>query len=77
MGGGPPTFDSATFRTIAVLPKRRNRLFVCVLKSHTVPRAYGELTRRADEQWRSSPGGCAGPMGGDRRGLDERGVARR
>jgi hypothetical protein len=59
------------------LTEAPHRLFVCVLKSHTVPLAYGELARRADEQSRSSPNGCAGPVRDDRRGLDEHGVATR
>jgi hypothetical protein len=36
-----------------------HRLLVCVLKSHTVSRAYLELARRADEQRLSAPHGCA------------------
>ena len=31
-----------------------HRLLVCVLKSHTLPTAFGELTRRADEHQASS-----------------------
>ena len=44
------------------LTEAPHRLFVCVLKSHTVPRAYEELARRADEQQRSSPPSCASPV---------------
>lgn len=58
------------------LSEAPHRLLVCVLKSHTVPRAYMELAWRADEQWRSSPNGCAGPVGAaDLRGLDGVSVA--
>jgi hypothetical protein len=45
------------------LSEAPHRLLVCILKSHTVPRVYVELARRADEQRISSPNGCAGPVG--------------
>ena len=40
-----------------------HRLLVCVVKRHTLPRAYVELARRADEQRITSRNGCAGPAG--------------
>jgi hypothetical protein len=39
-----------------------HRLLVCVLKRHTVPSAYVELMRRADEERIGSPNGCASPV---------------